>query len=116
MGDKAQRIAKNLQAIGLAAIFFLGAAPGVSFGQTPAAPLKAAAPPAPTAIPSAEVATKASEATNFLATLSSKFAPSSEIDKIQNLLAKLRGQIDEELADTANILRQEPTLATLQAQ
>ena len=116
MGDKAQRIAKNLQAIGLAAIFFLGAAPGVSFGQTPAAPQKAAAPPAPTAIPSAEVATKASEATNFLTTLSSKFAPSSEIEKIQNLLAKLRGQIDEELADTANILRQEPTLATLQAQ
>jgi len=116
MGDKAQRIAKNLQAIGLAAIFFLGAAPGVSFGQTPAARQQAAAPPAPTAIPSAEVATKASEATNFLTTLSSKFAPSSEIEKIQNLLAKLRGQIDEELADTANILRQEPTLATLQAQ
>jgi len=116
MGDKAQRIAKNLQAIGLAAIFFLGAAPGVSFGQTPAARQQAAAPPAPTAIPSAEVATKASEATNFLTTLSSKFAPSSEIEKIQNLLAKLREQIDEELADTANILRQEPTLATLQAQ
>ncbi len=53
---------------------------------------------------------------NFLATLSAQYAPSTEIEKIQNSLGTLKVQIDEESATTANILRQEPTLATLQAQ
>ena len=100
----------------MAVIFLLAAASGNSFGQTPTAPQQAAAPPASTAIPPAEVATRASEATNFLTIFSSKFAPRPEIEKIQNSLAKLSIQIDEAFADTTDTLRQQPTLATLQAQ
>jgi small-conductance mechanosensitive channel len=116
MGDRAQRTANSLRALGLAVILLLAATPRNSFGQTSAASGPAAAPPASAAIPLTEIATKASETTNFLATLSARFAPSPEIGKIQDSLDHLRSQIDEELANTADILRQEPTLATLQAQ
>jgi small-conductance mechanosensitive channel len=116
MGDRAPRTAKHLPTVSLAVIFLLAATAWTSFGQPPAAAGHAVAPPVSTAIPPTEVATKASEATNFLTTLSARFAPSSEIEKIQNSLANLGLKIDEELANTADILRQEPTLATLQAQ
>ncbi len=108
--------APNLLAVALSVILLLVTCPGDSAGQTTAEPKPAAAPPPPAAIPTAEVATRASEATNFLTALSAKFAPSHEIDKIQQALAEVSRQVDEEFADTSEILLQEPTLATLQAQ
>ncbi|HSO60809.1 MAG TPA: mechanosensitive ion channel domain-containing protein, partial [Desulfobacterales bacterium] len=108
--------APSLIAVALAVTLFLAVGPGDSAGQTTAEPKSAAVPPPPAAIPMAEVATRASEATNFLTALSAKFAPSHEIDKIQQALAEVSRQVDEEFADTSEILLQEPTLATLQAQ
>jgi small-conductance mechanosensitive channel len=107
---------KPLLSILLAVSILLAAGPGESAGQTTSAPKPAAAPPSSTAIPPAEVATRASEATNLLIALSAKFAPSPEIEKIQESLPGVSVQIDGEFADTANTLRQQPTLATLQAQ
>ena len=107
---------RNLLAIAVAAALFAMMAPGESAGQTTAEPKPAAAPPSPEAIPPAEVATRAAEATNLLVALSAKFAPNPEIEKIQDSLAEVSRQIDEEFADTVDTLRQQPTLATLQAQ
>jgi len=113
-GDRLLRIVKGLLIFALAVTLFLTAGPGESAGQTTSTPKPAAAPPSSAAIPAAEVAARASEATNLLIALSAKFAPSPEIEKIQESLPEVSRQIDEEFADTANTLRQQPTLATLQ--
>ena len=115
-GDRLLRIARGILTIALAVILFLAAGPGDSAVQTTSAPKPAAAPPSSAAIPAEEVATRASEATNLLSSLSARFAPSPEIEKIQESLADVSGQIDGEFADTVSTLRQLPTLATLQAQ
>jgi len=116
MGERVQRIVKSLQAIGVAVIFLLAAAPGESAGQTTVESKQAAESASAEAIPAAEVAGKASQALNLLNTLSAKFAPSPEIEKIRESLPGASRQIDEEFADTADTLRQQPPLATLQAQ
>jgi hypothetical protein len=54
--DRIQRLAKILQAIGLAVVFFLVAVPGGSFGQTPVESQHSAVPPPATAIAPEEVA------------------------------------------------------------
>ncbi len=116
-GDRQRRIAKGLLGIALVvSLLFLAAGPDESAGQTTAKPTPAAAPPTAEAIPAAEVATRGSEAMNLLSALSARFAPSPEIEKIQVSLAAVSRQIDEEFTGTAEILRQQPTLATLQAQ
>ena len=53
---------------------------------------------------------------NVLRTLSTKLAPSSEIEKIQRLLPEVSENIDRKLADVAEILAAQPTLEELQAE
>ena len=116
-GDRLRRIAKGLLTSALVvSLVFLAVGPGESAGQTTAEPTPDTGPPSTEAIPAGEVATRASEAMNLLSTLSANFAPSPEIEKVQESLAEVSKQIDEEFADTADTLRQQPTLATLQAQ
>jgi potassium efflux system protein len=117
IGDKPRRIAKGLLTIALAVcLLFLATGSVESAGPTTAEPPPAAGPPSTDAIPAAEVATSAAEAMNLLSALSAKFAPSPAIEKIQESLPETSRQIDEEFADMADILRQQPTLAALQAQ
>jgi potassium-dependent mechanosensitive channel len=116
MGERAQRIAKTLQAIGVAAIFLWAPASGECFGQTPAGSQQSSAPPPSTAIPPAEVATRSSEVANLLISFSEKFAPSPELEKIQQTFQDVRTQINLDFTDTSAILGEQPTLATLQAQ
>ena len=56
------------------------------------------------------------EATGFLRSLSSQWAPSPEIEIIRKSLLEVGSRIDQELADTVNALQGQPTLATLEAQ
>jgi len=115
-GDRPRCIARGILSIALAITLFLAIGPGESAGQTTPAPKPTAAPPSTEAIPLAEVATRASEATNLLIALSARFAPSPGIEKIQESLPEVSGQIEGEFAVTANTLRQQPMLATLQEQ
>ncbi len=84
----------------------------------PSLPTEAAdqAPPPAAAIPVAEVATRAAEVLSLLPALTAQLAPSAEIETIRKRLPALRGQIDLELAAMESILREQPTLPTLQAQ
>ena len=74
------------------------------------------APTLPTAIPVADVATKATEVANLLQTLTQKLAFSPEVEMIRASLPDVSKQIEQDLTETMNILRRQPTLSTLQAQ
>jgi small-conductance mechanosensitive channel len=90
--------------------------PVVSAGnaQKPAAnkPPPAAQPPA--VIPPAEIAAKATEATNLLVTLSTKYISSSQIEKVQKPFYEISHQIEQEYDDVSMTLQENPSLATLQ--
>jgi hypothetical protein len=80
-------MAKVLHAIGLAAVLFL--TPLAVHSSGPAAAPPHAAPAAPPAVTTAaEVIGKSSEVTSLLGTLAEKFAPSSEIEKIERSLGR----------------------------
>ncbi len=111
----------------VAVLLLLCPVPGQAAEQNSTAPQKtttpapAAAPaPAtasgPTAIPVADIATQATEVANLLQTMTQKLAPSSEIEMIRELLPGVSRQIDADLAGTMVILRQQPSLSTLQTQ
>jgi potassium efflux system protein len=76
----------------------------------------AAARAAPTAIPIVEVATQATEVTTLLRALSLRFGPSPEIEAIHKHLAALAELLEPEIAETAVVLEEQPSLATLQGQ
>ena len=76
---------------------------------------KVPARPQPVAvIPPAEIASKATEATNLLVTLSTKYISGSQIDKIQKPFYEMSHQIEQEYDDVSMTLQENPTLATLQ--
>ena len=97
---------------------------GVTAGQkspepqtnTTPAPAPATAPSAPSAIPVADVATRATTVESLLQTMTQKQAPSPQVEMIRELLSDVSRQIDKDLAGTMDILRQQPSLSTLQAQ
>ena len=107
---------RNLPAIAVAAALFTVMAPGESAGQTPPEPKQAPAAAPAIAIPPAEVASRAMEATDLLRTFSSQLAPRPEIEKIRKSLPEVSSLIGQESADTVNVLQGQPALATLQAQ
>ncbi len=120
MSNRARCIAKTLQAVGLAALLVVMPPPRASFGQVP---VPAAGPPhtvapagAPAAITAAEVIAKSSEVTSLLGSFAEKFAPSSEIDKIERSLPETARQIDLDFADTSVTLGEQPPLTTIQAE
>ena len=79
-------MAKVLHAIGPAAVLFL--TPPAVHSSGPAAHADAAPAAPPAVIPAAEVIGKSSEVTSLLGTLAEKFAPSSEIEKIERSLGR----------------------------
>jgi potassium-dependent mechanosensitive channel len=71
----------------------------------------------PVAIPMAEIASRATEVSNFLRTLSSQvLAPSPEVEKIWHQLPKVSDQIVLELAAVARVLEGPASFETLQTQ
>jgi len=111
-----RRLALGLPAIALAAVFFLAATPGGAADQTTSEPKPATAPSPSTAIPSAEVATRATEIPELLRTLTANLAPSPAVETIQQALPEIIEQIDRGFAGTMSTLQEQPTLETLQAQ
>jgi small-conductance mechanosensitive channel len=116
MRNPPQRLSKHLLVIVLAVTISQLAAPCVSFGQAPAGPQQVVEPAPSAAIPAAEVATKATEVTNLLATVSAKFASISETEKIRQSFHEISTEIERELYNTERTLGGKPTLATLQTQ
>jgi len=103
--------------IALAAVLFLLPAPGQAADQAPPAAGQTATPPPTTAIPPAEIATRATEIPDLLRTLTTTLAPSPAMATIQQSLPEFSGQTDREFAATLSALQEEqPTLETLQAQ
>jgi potassium efflux system protein len=77
---------------------------------------KATAPPPSAAIPVAEVATRATEASNLILTLNTQVAPSPEIATIHKQLPEVSEDVSLELRWTKTILQEQPTLEAIQAQ
>ena len=109
-------MAKVLQTIGLAAVFFLAAAPRDSFGQaqTPTPPAAQAAPEG--AITAAEVIAKSAEVNSLLAAVADKSAPTAEFEKIEKSLPAIARQIDLDFTDTSVTFGEQPPLTTIQAE
>jgi chromosome segregation ATPase len=66
------------------------------------------------AIPLADIATRATEVSNLLGTLTASAAPSAQIENIIKALPELSEQLDAQSAATTKNLQAEPTLETLQ--
>jgi len=115
MGGKETYRAIVFQAVFLTAMFFLTTTPVDSFGQaqSPSPPASQSAPAA--AIAAAEVIAKPSDVANLLATIASKYAPSAEIEKIENSIPEIARQIDLDFTDTSVALGEQPPLTTVQA-
>jgi potassium-dependent mechanosensitive channel len=99
-----------------AAFLFLPVVCGAAPEQKTPEPSKAPAPPPSTAIPLAEIATRATEVSNLLRALDTQLTPSPEIETIQNRLPEVSEVIAVELRWTMNILQGQPALETIQAQ
>ena len=85
--------------------------------QAPAAsPPPQAAPPSSDAIPVAEIAAQAATTTAFLRGLTSRLAPSAEIERIQRALPEASKLIELESEGTAHLLRGQPSLAAIASQ
>ncbi len=79
-------------------------------------PTPVASSPAATAIPMAEVATRAAEVSGILGSVAAHMAPSTEIQTILARLPDVSRQIGLGLALTAEILRGQPVLSTIAVQ
>jgi len=73
-------------------------------------------PQAPAAIPVPQIAAQATDATNLLHSLSTRLVQTQAIELIPTSLVAATQQIDQELAETKNILEGQPDLDTLQTQ
>lgn len=109
------RALSSIVVIALAGVFCVSPLPGQTPEPKNAAPPKVTAPPSSTAEPVAEIATQATAAATLLRTLTTKLAPSSEIEKIQETLPKVSEQIDRKFLETLEALEKQPTLGVLQA-
>ncbi len=76
----------------------------------------APAPSVPAAIPVDNVATQATQVANLLQTLAQNLASSPQVEIIRASLPDVSRQIEQDLAETMNILQRQPTFSTLQTQ
>jgi potassium efflux system protein len=102
--------------VALAVFSFLPVVLGAAAEQKTAEPPKAPAPLPSAAIPVAEVATRATEASNLLRTLTTQLPPSPEIESIRKQLPEMSEDMALELRWTRTILEAQPPLETIQAQ
>jgi hypothetical protein len=105
----------SLSALALLVQFSLGEAEGQGSPTktVPAAPSPA---PASSAIPVADVATRAAQMPELLRTLTEPLAENAESDTIRRRLHEARTQVELELADAETTLRSHPTLDVIQLQ
>ena len=75
---------------------------------------KPAAPPPPVTIPLEDIATRATEVSNLLGSLTASAVPSAQIQNIAKTLPELSEELNAQFAATTKSLEAEPTLDTLQ--
>jgi len=73
-------------------------------------------PSAPSAIPVADVAMRATEVENLLQNINKQSEPIPGIEKIQEMLPEDKAEINRIFADTMIVINQQPMLSVLQAQ
>jgi hypothetical protein len=100
-------VRRALGTLTLAAVPLLVPHPASGAGEQPATAS------ASSAIPMAEIASRAAELSSLLRSLTP--AHSVQIDAIERHLTEMHGRIDEELAIATSLLRGQPTMDTLQA-
>jgi potassium efflux system protein len=103
-------------AILFAAFLLLLAVPGNAAEQKSPEAQKPSVPPPPAVIPVAEIATQATQVGNLIRGFATNLTPGSAIETIRKYLPEFSADIDLELASTTNLLKQQPSLETLQAQ
>src|SRR6185503_5983389 len=84
-------------------------------GAETAKPPVPAAPPAPVAIPLADIATRATEVSTLVAGLNAGATLTPQIETILKTLPQFSEDLDGHFAEIDKTLRFEPTLETLQA-
>ena len=99
-----------------AAFLLVLAVPGDAAEQKSPEAQKPSAPPPPPVIPVAEIATQATQVGNLIRGFATDLTPSSAIEAIRKNLPEFSTNIDLELASTTNLLKDQPSLETLQAQ
>src|SRR4029434_3006902 len=100
-----------------AAFLLVLALPGNAAEQkSPEAQKPSVPPPPPAVIPVAEIATQATQVGNLIRGFATNIPDGSEIKTIRKCLPQVSADIDLELKSTANILKETPSLETLQAQ
>ena len=112
---KLQSPPETLVAVLLGAFLFLPSVSSNAAEQKSAEATKTPPPP-PTIIPVEEVATQATQVGDLIRGFAANVAPSSEIETIRKFLPQVSVDIALELKSTTNILKEQPSLETLQAQ
>ena len=106
---------ETLVAVLLGAFLFLPSVSGNAAEQKSAEAAKTPPPP-PTTIPVEEVATQAAQVGDLIRGFAANVAPSGEIETIRKFLPQVSVDIALELKNTTNILQEQASLETLQAQ
>ena len=106
---------ETLVTILLGAFLFLPSVSGNAAEQKSAEAAKTPPPPL-TTIPVEEVATQATQVGDLIRGFAANVAPSSEIETIRKFLPQVSVDIALELKNTTDILKEQPSLETLQAQ
>src|SRR4029453_7413067 len=99
-----------------AAFLLVLAVPGNAAEQKSPEAQKPSVPPPPAVIPVAEIATQATQVGNLIRGFATNIPAGSEIKTIRKFLPQVSADIGLELESTANILKETPSLETLQAQ
>ena len=98
-----------------AAFLLVLAVPGNAAEQKSPEAQKPSVPPPPPIIPVAEIATQATQVGNLIRGFATNLAPENEIETIRAMVPQLGVRIDLELKSTKNILKEQPSLETLEA-
>jgi potassium-dependent mechanosensitive channel len=98
------------------AAFLLLIVPGNAADEKSPQPQKTTAPSRPSVIPVEEIATQATAVGNLIRGFANNLAPENEIEAIRALAPQLGVDIDLELKSTTNILKEQPSLETLEGQ
>ena len=99
-----------------AAFLLVLAVPGNAAEQKSPEAQKPSVPPPPPVIPVAEIATQATQVGNLIRGFATNLTSNSAIEAIRKNLPEFSANIDLELASTTNLLKEQPSLETLQAQ
>src|SRR4029453_15186946 len=112
---KLQSPPETLVTILLGAFLFLPSASGTAAEQRSAEAAKTPPPPLSTN-PVEEIATQATQVGDLIRGFAANVAPSSEIETIRKFLPQVSLDIALELKNTTNMLQEQASLETLQAQ